>query len=139
MMPGKQGSGVIGCDKVRSSAHIDKERSRARIPRIFYLREWNEARGVLRRINLEEGDLEFEGFIVRIPPHLLAPLSCLSTLIGEKVSIIRTDSMTHPLVVHGMQSSVQEYRCNGGCRESYSDTRYLEASDVARCSRYNQV
>ena len=75
----------------------------------------------------------------RVPLHLLEPMPCLHSLIGEKVSIIRTDSMTHPLVVRGMKSSAQEYRCNGRCRQSYSDTRYLEASDVARCSRYNQV
>jgi hypothetical protein len=66
-------------------------------------------------------------------------LSCLSTLIGEKVSVIRTDSMIHLLVVHVMQSNAQEGHSEGVCPESYSDTRYLEATDVARCSRYNQV
>ena len=136
---GKHSKGVAHCDKTHSPAQSCDGRSSARHPRIFYLLEWQEARGVLRSIDIVDGGLGFEGFIVRIPPRLLEPLSCLHALIGEKVRIIRTDSMIHPLVVRVMQSSSQECHCDGRCHESNSNTRCLEDTDVARCSRYNQV
>ncbi len=138
-MQNKQGSRNIGIDKTHPTASRGEARSTASPPRTFWLKEWQEARGILQHVDLAEGNLTFEGFIVRIPPRLLEPMSCLPSLIGEKISIIRTDSITHPLVVRWIQSSSQEYRCNGECRESYSDTRCLEATDVTRCSRYNQV
>ena len=135
----KQSKGVANSDKAHSPAQTCEERSRARLPLIFNLGEWDEARGVLRRINLEDGSLAFEGFIIRMPPSLSAQLSCLHDSIGEKVSIIRTDSMMHPIVVRVMQSRSQECPSDGVCHESDSDKRCLETINVARCSRYNQL
>lgn len=89
---GKQDTGVVGCDKVILSAYIGEDRGRAVPSRTFWLKEWEEARGILQHIDLEDGSLEFEGFIVRIPPSLLADLTSLNTLIGRDISILRMDS-----------------------------------------------
>ena len=125
---GKQSKGVPHCDEVHSPAQICEVWSRTR-PRIFYLGEWEEARGVLRNINLEDGSLEFEGFIVRMLPRLLSPLSWLHTMIGKKVGIIRTDSMIHPLLVRVIQSGSQECLSDGMC---YMD--HIATSDASKPS-----
>jgi len=59
---------------------------------VYYLREWNEAKGGLRHVDLQEGRLTFDGFIVIIPPRLLVGLSSLHDLIGRQVSILRSES-----------------------------------------------
>ena len=123
----KQSKGVAHYDKVHSPAKSCEEKNRSQLP-IFHLREWNEARGVLRRINLEDGSIAFEGFIVRMPPSLLALLFCLHDSVGQKISILRTDSMTHPLVVRVIQSGSQECLGDDVCHESNGDKRCLEPS-----------
>lgn len=128
---GKQSKDVVHCDKAHSLAQSCEERGTAQLHLIFYLREWNEAKGVLRSIDLEDGNLVFEGFTVRVSPSLSAPLSCLHDLIGQEVSIIRTDSIRHPLVVRVMQSGSQECLSDGVGHEPHSDTRCLETINVA--------
>ena len=96
---GKQSKDVVDCDKAHSLAQSCEERGTTQLPLIFYLREWSEAWGVLRSIDLEDGSLAFKGFTVLVSPSLSTLLPGLHALVGHEVSIIRTDSIRHPLVV----------------------------------------
>ena len=94
-----QSTGVVGWDKVPSSAHIGENRSKLLPSRTYRLKEWEEARGTLTHIDFNEGSLTFEGFIIRIPPSLIADLPSLNILIDQNVSILRTDS-TKYIIMH---------------------------------------
>ena len=88
----KQSTDIVGHDEIHSSAQIGEE-GRIAIPsRTVWLNEWQEARGILNHIDINKGSITFEGFIVRIPPSLLADLPSLYPLIGQDVSLLRTDS-----------------------------------------------
>ncbi len=98
---GKQRSGVIGCDRAHSNAHIEEDRSTVFPSRIYWLKEWQEARGKLQHIDLTEGSLTFQGFIVRIPASLSADLANIQSHIGQDISILRTDSTNRIIVRAG--------------------------------------
>lgn len=52
----------------------------------------------LQHIDVKEGSFTFEGFMVRIPPSLLDDLPSLHSLIGQEVSLLRTDSAHYILI-----------------------------------------
>ena len=97
----KQGSGADGCDKINFSDHIGEDRNRALPSLTFWLKEWEEARGILQHIDINESSLTFQGFIVRIPLNLSSDLTSLKSLIGQDISILRTDSSNHIIVRAG--------------------------------------
>jgi hypothetical protein len=97
----KQSTGVVGNDTVHSDARDGEDRSRALPSRTYWLRDWEEARGILKHIDLNEGSLTFQGFIVRIPTSLSADLPNIQSLIGQEVSILRTDSPNRIIVRAG--------------------------------------
>jgi len=91
-MQNKQDSRNVGIDKTHPTASRGEARSTASPPRTFWLKEWQEAQGILQHVDLAEGRLNFEGFNLRFPPHLSAELTHLETLIGRDVRILRTES-----------------------------------------------
>lgn len=96
----------------------------------YYLREWEEARGTLQRINLQEGSLTFEGFIVRIPPSLLARLSGLHALIGQNVSIIRTDSSKYIIIQERAQVAIRGVKLNQTTPNHWLERERAETSQA---------
>ena len=79
----------------------DDEGSEAQFLPSYYLGEWEEATGTLQHINPQEGSLTFQKFIVQIPSNLSAQLSDIPSLIGQNVSVLRTDSTIRVIVQVG--------------------------------------
>ncbi len=88
----KHSTGVVGYERVLSGARDGENRSRSLASRTYWLKEWEEAQGTLKHIDVKKGTITFEGFIVRIPPSFVAHMTSLHSLIGQKVSLLRTDS-----------------------------------------------
>ena len=98
---GKQGSGVICCDRILSGDYMEEDRGRELPLRTYWLKEWQEARGILQHIDFNEGSLTFQGFIVRVPASLSVDLTNIKSLFGQEVSILRTDSPNRIIVRAG--------------------------------------
>ena len=131
-IPGKQDTGVVGCDKVISSTYVGEDRGRALPSRTFWLKEWAEARGILQHIDLDEGSITFEGFIVRIPPSLLADLTSLNTLIGRDVSILRMDSQNHIIIPARAQVTIKATKLNQTTPNTFVDAQKRTESNKTR-------
>ena len=59
-----------------------------------------EAVGVLEKVDLEKGLLNFEGFSVAISPELISELLPeLEGQLGRKIAILRTDILDRPLLL----------------------------------------
>jgi hypothetical protein len=111
---------------------IGDEGGEAQFPPLFYLHEWAEARGILQHIDLQEGILTFEGFFVRIPSSLSARLSGLHALIGQNVSIIRTDSATHIITQARAQVTIRVVKRNQTTPNTFVDARERAETNKAR-------
>ena len=129
---GKQSTGVVDCDKVHSSAYMGEDRSRALPSRTFWLKEWEEARGILQHIDLNEGSITFEGFIVRIPPSLSADVTSLNTLIGLDVSILRTDSPNHIIIPARAQVTIKAVKLNQTTPNTFVDAQERTETNKSR-------
>ena len=111
---------------------IGDERGEAQFLPSYYLREWEEAKGTLRNINLNEGSITFEGFFVRIPSSLSVRLSGLHALIGQNVSIIRTDSAIHIIIQARAQVTIRAVKRNHTTPNTFVDARERAETNKAR-------
>ena len=94
----KQSTGVVGYDTVHSDARDGEDRSRELPLPTYWLKEWQEARGILQHIDINESSLTFQGFIVRVPASLSVNLTNIKSLFGQEVSILRTGSPSRIIV-----------------------------------------
>ena len=79
----KHSTGVVCCGKVHSGARDGEDRSRALPSLIYWLKEWEEAQGILKHIDINKSSLTFQGFIVRVPASLSADIANLKSLIAR--------------------------------------------------------
>lgn len=127
----KHSTGVVGYDKVHSGARNGENRSRALPSRTYWLKEWEEARGTLQHIDVKEGRIMFEGFIVRIPPRFSAHMTSLHSLIGQEVSLLRTDSAHYILISACALVTIRTGKLNQTRINAFVDAqKHLESNKI---------
>lgn len=127
----KHTTGVVGYEKVHSGARDGEDRSRALPFRTYWLKEWEEARGILKHIDANEGSFTFEGFMVRIPPSLLDDLPSLHSLIGQEISLLRTDSAYYILISACALMTIRTVKLNQTRLNTFVDAQiHVESNKI---------
>lgn len=60
---------------------------------------WEEAVGVLKGVDCDEGFLVFDDFTAYIPSHLLKQIKGLESHIDDRIRLLRTDLAEKPLIL----------------------------------------
>jgi hypothetical protein len=127
----KHSTGVVGFDNGHPDARDGEKWSRALPSRTYWLKEWEEARGTLQHIDVKEGSITFEGFIVRIPPSFSVHMTSLHSLIGQEVSLLRTDSAHYILISACALVTIQTGKLNQTRLNTFVDAqKHVEPNKI---------
>lgn len=74
------------------------------------LQIWDEAVGVLKKVDFDSGKIVFTNFSVLLTPFLLKKFFSLPSLVGKYISILRTDLNDRPVLLKVATMQPKEMR-----------------------------